>query len=233
MKKIKVENISKVKLEFFLKQNKKDIRVMLVPGESSWCDNGTTTKSMILYKRKNLIKIHDEDSTIEKYVDPNNDEVLDKLHTTQDIEYIKIMGVDPPEFTPDTTEDIRTVALDIIPPQSMNPPDAKLFAELNFDSIEKKAQPSIEDYDRILDSLDAKIGVPETEDISFSLLEKAQKETEEYKKESEKTYKGKKRGRKKKRGPKPGSKKKKLNNLPTISENNTDTIITGITGITS
>ena len=208
MKKTKVENISKVKLEFFLKQNKKDIRVTLSPGEESWFDKGTTTKSMILYGRKGLIKIHDTDSTVEQDVDANNDEALDKLHTT---------------------EDIRTVALDIVSPQSLSAPDAKLFAEINFDSIEKKAQPSIEDYDRILDSLDAKIGVPETEDVSFSLLEKAQKETEEYKNESEKTYKGKKRGRKKKRGPKPGSKKKKANNLPTISENNSDVIITGVT----
>ena len=211
MKKTKVENISKVKLEFFLKQNRKDIRVMLSPGEESWFDKGTTTKSMILYGRKGLIKIHDTDSTIEQDIDANNDEALDKLHTT---------------------EDIRTVALDIVSPQSLSAPDAKLFAEINFDSIEKKAEPSISDIEDIKylqDNLFKALGLPATEDVSFSLLEKAQKETEEYKNESEKTYKGKKRGRKKKRGPKPGSKKKKANNLPTISENNSDVIITGVT----
>ena len=126
MKKTKVENTSKVKLEFFLKQDKKDIRVLLGPGESSWCDNGTTTKSMILYNRKRLIKIHDENFTIEQDIDVNNDEVFDKLHTT---------------------EDIRMVALDIIPPQSLNPPDTKLFADITFDSIEKKAEPSFSDIE--------------------------------------------------------------------------------------
>lgn len=196
MKKTKVENVSKVKLEFFLKQNKKDVRVFLGPGEISWCDNGATTKSMILYNRKRLIKIHDENFTIEPDVDVNNDEVFNKLHTT---------------------EDIRTVALDILPPQSLNAPDAKLFAEINFDSIEKKAEPSlsdIEDIKYLQDNLFKALGVPATEDVSFSLLEKAQKETEEYKAESAKTYKGKKRGRKKKRGPKVGSKRKKGNNPP-------------------
>ena len=152
MKKTKVENVSDIKLDFFLRQNKQDVRVVLKPGEASWCDSGAQTKSMILYERKNLIKsapnsidtIVDED-----VVNVNNDEALDKLHTTEDVEYVEIMSVDPPEFTPDTTEETLTP------------------------------------------------------------LEKAEKETEEYKKESEKTYKGKKRGRKKKRGPKPGSKRKK------------------------
>jgi hypothetical protein len=156
MKKTKVENVSGIKLDFFLKQNKQDVRVVLKPGETSWCDLGTTTKSMILYERKNLIKSSiGSSSTIiaEVAANVNNDEVLDKLHTTEDIEYIQIPGVDPPEFTPDTTE--------LLTP-----------------------------------------------------LEKATKETEEYKKESEKTYKGKKRGRKKKRGPKPGSKRKKSGDNP-------------------
>jgi len=209
MKKTKVENISKIKLEFFLKQNKEDIRVLLGPGESSWCDNGTTTKSMILYNRKRLIKVHDENFTIEQDVDINNDEVFDKLHTT---------------------ENIGTIALDIIPPQSLSAPDAKLFAETNFDLIEKKALPDIEDIKYLQDNLFKSLNVPaslipevpETEDVSFSLLEKAKQETEEYKNESEKKYKGKKRGRKKKRGPKTGSKKNKTNKLP-------PTIITGTT----
>lgn len=55
MENTKVENISDIKLDFFLRQNKKDVRVVLGPGDISWCDVGSTTKSMILYARKNLI----------------------------------------------------------------------------------------------------------------------------------------------------------------------------------
>lgn len=56
MQKTKVENISNINLDFFLKQNKEDIRVNLAPGETSWCDVDSTTRSMILYERKHLIK---------------------------------------------------------------------------------------------------------------------------------------------------------------------------------
>lgn len=210
MKKTKVENISKIKLEFFLKQNKEDVKVLLGPGESSWCDDGTSTKSMILYNRKRLIKVYDENFTIEHGIDSNNDEALDKLHTT---------------------EDIRTVALDIIPPQSMLPPDVNFMAEITMDSIEKLAEPSlsdIEDIQYLQENLFKSLQLPKTveeasqlpatEDVSFSLLEKAKQETEDYKNESEKKYKGKKRGRKKKRGPKTGSKRNKGNNNPPVGE---------------
>ncbi len=56
MKKLKVENISNIKLDFFLKQDNQEIRVVLNADESTWCDFDTNTKSMILYERKNLIK---------------------------------------------------------------------------------------------------------------------------------------------------------------------------------
>lgn len=56
MKKTKVENISNINLDFFLRQNSEDIRVNLAPGEISWCDSDSSTRSMILYERKNLIK---------------------------------------------------------------------------------------------------------------------------------------------------------------------------------
>lgn len=56
MKKLKVENISNIKLDFFLKQNDQEIRVVLNADESTWCDFNTNTKSMILYERKNLIR---------------------------------------------------------------------------------------------------------------------------------------------------------------------------------
>ena len=82
MKKTKVENISSIKLDFFLRQNKEDIRVVLMPGETTWCDHGTTTKSMILYERKSLIRSYESLDQIESI------EVLDELHTTEDIQVL-------------------------------------------------------------------------------------------------------------------------------------------------
>lgn len=139
MKKTKVENVSKIKLDFFVKQNKEDVRIVLKPGESSWCDHGSITKSMILYERKNLIK------SSENIVSPLPEE-------SKEIE-------------------IKPIA----------------------------------DFEAVQNVIIKYLSTPEEE----SALDKAQKETEEYKQESEKKYKGKKRGRKKKRGPKPGSKRNK------------------------
>lgn len=93
MKKTKVENISGFKLELFLRQNKQDVRVALKPGEISWCDPGTSTKSMILYERKHLIKTFDEVAgTIDDLAaaNINSDEVLDSLHTTESVEFIPV-----------------------------------------------------------------------------------------------------------------------------------------------
>ena len=146
MKKTKIENISNIKLDFFLRQNKQDLRIVLNPGEFSWCDTGTTTKSMILYERKNLIK---------SSLDETCETILPII----------------------TSAEIKNVALNVVPVQAMTVPDKELFLKITCDIL--------------------------------TPIEKAEKETEEYKKESEKTYKGKKRGRKKKRGPKPGSKRKK------------------------
>ncbi len=148
MKKTKVENISKIKLEFFLKQNKEDVRVVLNPGEFTWCNHGTTTKSMVLYERKGLIK-----STSEDIIEV---EVVKAVH--------KVSKVEP------------------------------------------EVLPAISDIEYLQDRL--------LKSLALTPIQKAEKETEEYKKESEKTYKGKKRGRKKKRGPKPGSKRKKSIDKP-------------------
>lgn len=57
MKRMTVENISNIRLDLFLQQNKEDKRVVLESGQSSWCDEGSSTKSMILYERKKLIKL--------------------------------------------------------------------------------------------------------------------------------------------------------------------------------
>jgi len=161
MKKLKVENISSMRLDFFLKQGNVDVRIVIGPGESSWCDEGSVTRSMILYHRKRLIKVCDMESSIE----------IEKLD--------------------EGTNTISDTEL-----QSIIVPEIKIVSTFEFN--EEPITP----------------------------LEKAQKETEDYKKESEKKYKGKKRGRKKKRGPKSGSRKNKINNLPTISESNTNEIIT-------
>lgn len=151
MKKTKVENISKIKLEFFLKQNKEDVRVVLNPGESTWCNHGTTTKSMILYERKNLIKSSDENIQIPIAKTKGDDKMIC---------------------------DAKEISI-----KPLSPPTGQIFyVDFKYEENNK---------------------------AELSPLEKATKETEDYKKESERTYKGKKRGRKKKRGPKPGSKRKK------------------------
>ena len=139
MKKTKIENISVIKLDFFLRQNKEDVRVVLNPGETSWCDESTTTKSMLLYEKKNLIKTYPQE---EPTMIINDSEILENLHTTEDIGSVEVI-----EF------------------------------------LSNKAQPSMEDFNRIMDSLDAKFGIPEDSD-------KITKEEE--KKKPEKTYKGKK-----------------------------------------
>jgi hypothetical protein len=140
MKKTKVENISAIKLDFFVKQGKEDVRIVLMPGESSWCDHGSTTKSMILYGRKGLIQ--------------SGDIVAPKI----------------------------TDALELAPVEpALSPP-----SEISYTDV-------------------------------ISPLEKAVKETEEYKAASEKKYKGKKRGRKKKRGPKGGSKRKPKDSTETTA----------------
>ncbi len=77
MQKTIIENISGIKLDFFLRQNNEDVRVVLNSGESSWCDHESTTKSMILYERKKLIKISDnspskeESKAVEDVTTPN------------------------------------------------------------------------------------------------------------------------------------------------------------------
>jgi len=55
--KTSIENISNIILELFVVQEGKDIRLKLNPGDKSWCDSENHTKSMILYERKNLIKL--------------------------------------------------------------------------------------------------------------------------------------------------------------------------------
>jgi len=118
MKKINIENVSSIKLDFFLKQNTKDIRVVLNPGECSWCDYGSYTKSMILYERKNLIK----SSNIE-------DDNIDKKNIISDGKLG--MNVESPK----SILHIET-ELDIVPIQAMLPPSGEFL----FHEIEKSIQ---------------------------------------------------------------------------------------------
>lgn len=110
MKKSKVENVSDIKLDFFLKQNKADVRIVLSPGESSWCDNGTTTKSMILYERKNLIRVSNELDTIEgiEYVQKN---LINALQNT--IEEAKGSAEVLPSKTEEVAEEVKLTPLEI------------------------------------------------------------------------------------------------------------------------
>jgi hypothetical protein len=193
MKIMKVENISGFKLDFFLKQNKKDIRVVLGPGESTWCDEGSTTKSMILYERKSLIKTSSEE--MQNFAPPITEEDRQKIK-----EYL----ADP------TRKERMKKGVEEFAKIEIKKTSQKTISE-ELQGVQPMTEPSAELF--YLEPV-------YVERPSESALEKAQKEAEEYKQESVKKYKGKKRGRKKKRGPKPGSKKNKsINSLPTIVEN--------------
>ena len=122
MKKSKIQNISNIKLDFFLKQNKEDIRIVLNADESSWCDHGTTTKSMILYERKNLIRV--------------TPEVISE-HIELKTEYEKII-----------ISNAITTALDLIPVQAMSEPDMEFFIEItcDADATLDKAKKEVEEY---------------------------------------------------------------------------------------
>lgn len=199
MENTKVENISDIKLDFFLRQNKKDVRVVLKPGDISWCDVGSTTKSMILYARKNLITIHDASKEVEEIIGvdffpPLNPEDV-KLIKPIDLEDLKKAISEMPKVN---NVDDSTAASGLLSVQPMSKPDGLLF------------------------TLDYKY----TNDSEPSPLEKAEEETKRYvdnkEEKEEKKYKGKKRGRKKKRGPKPGSKRKKATDAPTMIDPKTD-----------
>lgn len=101
MKRIKVENISVMKLDFFLQQNKQDIRVILSPGDISWCDEGSTTKSMILYERKNLIKTFLEEVPEHEYLSIEEEREAIKERAKKALEeFAKIKIKNPDDLDP-------------------------------------------------------------------------------------------------------------------------------------
>lgn len=189
MENTKVENISDIKLDFFLRQNKKDVRVVLEPGDISWCDVGSTTKSMILYARKNLIIIHDASKEVEEIIGidffpPVNPEDV-KLIKPIDLEDLKKAISEMPKVN---SVDDSTISSELISVQPTSNPDGLLFT-LDYINEPSPLEKAEEETKRYVDNKEEK---------------------------EEKKYKGKKRGRKKKRGPKPGSKRKKATDAPTM-----------------
>jgi hypothetical protein len=119
MKRIKVENISVMKLDFFLQQNKQDIRVVLSPGDISWCDEGSTTKSMILYERKNLIKTSSEEIPEHEYLSIEEEMEAIKERAKKALEeFAKIKIKNPPT---------GLIGNDLISVQPMPLPAGKIF----------------------------------------------------------------------------------------------------------
>lgn len=215
MENTKIENISDIRLDFFLKQEKKDIRVILEPGDIAWCDLGSTTKSMILYARKNLIKIHDASKEVEKIIGISSESESES---------------ESKNFAPPVnTDEVRTLSIEQI--------------KENFESAVKellkvKNIPNTTIASELISVTPLSIPTGSLLNLEFitesTPIEKAEEEMKRYVSEEKepKKYTGKKRGRKKKRGPKPGSKKKK-ESLPTMSEEKNDSSTISITGQTS
>lgn len=82
--------MSDIKLDFFLKQNGVDTRIVLGPGEISWCDYESSTKSMMLYERKSLIKVSTEETEIKQIIEDTEikkrvEELIEVLQTECEI----------------------------------------------------------------------------------------------------------------------------------------------------
>jgi hypothetical protein len=207
MQNTKIENISDIKLDFFLRQDKKDVRVVLGPGDISWCDLGSTTKSMILYARKNLIRVHDASEEVEKLIGIKSESFAPPINKDE----IKTPTIE------DVKENFKKAVEELS--KVKNVPDNTIASELI--SVKPMSEPS----GQILH-------IEYVSEKELTPLEIAEEETKKYTEKEPKKYTGKKRGRKKKRGPKPGAKKKKAS-MPTMSDETIslpqNTIITGNT----
>lgn len=187
MIKNKITNISRVKLEFFVKvDNSEDKFVSVEPGEVVFSDGEEMTKSMRVFERKKLISVNNtefdsvsvdtQSGTIVATWDKDLEKDLLKFHNIPDIkaEIINTLSVD--------TNVIETAITD-----SENPYKELMALDLMFEgenSTLDEAKKQAEDY------------------VDGTKEEPIVKEKKKY------NYK-KKPGRKKKRGPKPGSKRKK------------------------
>lgn len=186
MIKNKITNISSVKLEFFVKvDNAEDKLVSVEPGEVVFSDGEEMTKSMRVFERKNLISVVNTEfdslqvdtdkgtitATWEKDLGKDLERSLNQFHNIPDVK-AEIVNV--------IINDAKIMEAAIT--DSENPYKDLLAVELLFDDP--------------------------------NVLEEAKKQAEEYveakpEKEKKKYNYKKKPGRKKKRGPKPGSRKKK------------------------
>jgi len=237
MKKIKITNVSGVKLKFFIRFEDSDDKLVSLEPDASCFSYGTTpTKSMRIFDRKGLIKIDKGEYPITEDFSnafiievskvtpsiipdatPDNDEVLDSLHTTKSINIENFHNIEE-EFEQEKKDLIEEIAKDKLISSDwalenifgINP--ASIGSE-----FENAINPTMQD---IKDSL------PPTDEHTTknNLLEEAEQQAKEYKEEDEKkkykyNYK-KKPGRKKKRGPKPGAKKKKLKEEKKKEDNN-------------
>lgn len=187
MIKNKITNISRVKLEFFVKvDNSEDKFVSVEPGEVVFSDGEEMTKSMRVFERKKLISVINkefdsvsvdtESGTITATWDKDLEKDFVKFHNIPDVkaEIVNILSVD--------TNMIEAAIID-----SEDPYKDLMVLDLTFEgenSTLDEAKKQAEEY------------------VVGDSEEPVVKEKKKY------NYK-KKPGRKKKRGPKPGSKRKK------------------------
>jgi hypothetical protein len=248
MKRIKITNVSGVKLEFFIRfEDSDDKLVSLEPGASCFSFGTTFTKSMRIFDRKGLLKIDKgeypitedfsnafitEVSEVNPSIIPNatpdNDEVLDNLHTTKSIQIESTGSLegDLLKFHNIGNEEFEQIKKDIVKQITEEEPHVSVnWAMENILGIKPSditpefegAHPTMEDA--------APTDIFSSEHTTKnSLLEEAEKQAKDYKEEDEKkqykyNYK-KKPGRKKKRGPKAGAKKKKLKEEKKKKDNN-------------
>ena len=100
---IEVKNVSDSDITLFVRKGEADTRITIAPGSFIIADD-YETKTMMIFKRKNLITIKpaqllesepahllsEEIINTMTDVDPNNDEVMDDFHTTETHEAILV-----------------------------------------------------------------------------------------------------------------------------------------------
>lgn len=240
MKKIKITNVSGVKLEFFIRfEDSDDKLVSLDPGVSCFSHGTTLTKSMRIFDRKGLLKIDKgeyiitEDFSNAFIVDvskttpsiipnatPDNDEVLDNLHTTKSIsientgslegDLLKFHNIGKEEF-----EQIKKEITETFVDELNKNKESKSMADLLKSQAQMMLEMEWEEANKKIENNSLKLENAVFDNTTqVNILETAEKQAKDYKDEDEKkqykyNYK-KKPGRKKKRGPKAGAKKKKL-----------------------
>jgi len=240
MKRIKITNISGVKLEFFIRfEDSDDKLISLEPGASCFSFGTTFTKSMRIFDRKGLLKIDKgeypitedfsnafitEVSEVNPSIIPNatpdNDEVLDNLHTTKSIQIESTGSLegDLLKFHNIGNEEYEQIKKDVFEQLTEEATVSTDWALKNILGIDPENIGS--EFESIHPTMADAAPTDPTDVFSSehttknNLLEEAEKQAKEYTEEGGKEKKKynykKKPGRKKKRGPKVGAKKRKL-----------------------